>query len=146
MFGEPGHAYVYFTYGNHWMLNVTTEKIGTAGAILIRAVEPLHGVESMEKNRGIEEIRGLMSGPGKVTQALRIDGSLNGEDLITSQRLYILAEGESEPKIRTSTRIGITMGVNFRWRYFIEGNDFVSRAKPSRPTSECKTTFVLERR
>ena len=134
MFGEPGHAYLYFTYGFHWMLNIVTEKIGTPGAILIRAVEPVHGVESMKRNRGIDDISGLANGPGKLTQAFRIDGSLNGEDITTSQHLYILEGAESEPKIGTSTRIGITVGVNYRWRYFVEGNDFVSRARPSRPS------------
>lgn len=136
MFGEPGHAYIYFTYGNHWMLNITTEKVGTPGAVLIRTIEPIEGVELMKKNRGISEIRELTSGPGKLTQALRIDKDLNGEDIITSERLYVLEGGGPEPVVKTSTRIGITVGVNYRWRYFIEGNRFVSRAKPSIPNRQ----------
>jgi len=135
MFGEPGHAYCYFAYGNHWMFNMTTEKFGIPGAVLIRAIEPREGVELMKRNRGVGEIDELASGPGKLTKALRIDGSLNGEDLITSKRLFVL-EGHSDEPVKTSARIGVTVGLEYKWRYFIDGNRFISRAKTS--ARKCK--------
>ena len=130
MFGEAGKAYVFFTYGFHHCLNVKTEREGVAGAILIRALEPLEGIELMRKNRGKEEMRELANGPGKLTQALKIDRRLNGEDLVQSERLFF-ARGKDTPlEIRDSSRIGIDRGLEFKWRYFIGGNQFVSRAKP----------------
>ncbi len=135
MFGEAGHAYVYFTYGVHHCLNITTEKKGQAGAILIRAVQPLTGIEGMRRNRGREELHDLMSGPGKLTQALRIDRKLNGEDMITSQRLYVTRGTGDRFTVKASIRIGITLGHSFRWRFFIDGNPFVSRTKPRSPES-----------
>ncbi len=130
MFGESGHAYVYFSYGNHWMLNVTTERASVPGAVLIRALEPINGLEAMRRHRGLEDICELTSGPGKLTKALRIDGSFNGEDITSSDRLFVL-DGTDEPKIATSARIGVKVGLNLRWRYFIEGSAFVSRTRRS---------------
>ncbi len=130
MFGEAGHAYVYFTYGFHFCLNVTTEKVGVAGAVLIRALQPVGGVEIMMKNREKTDLVELTSGPGKLTRALRIDGELNGEDLVTSRRLFIMTGDEVNLKIRETSRIGIDEGLEFKWRFFIEGNQFVSKTKP----------------
>ncbi len=137
MFGEAGKAYVYFVYGFHHCLNVKTERRGIGGAILIRALEPLEGIELMRKNRGKEELTELANGPGKLTQALKIDGRLNGEDLVRSERLF-LARGNDDAvfEIRDSSRIGIDRGLEFRWRYFIGGNQFVSRAKPRSSSAE----------
>jgi DNA-3-methyladenine glycosylase len=136
MFGEAGRAYVYFTYGFHHCLNVKTERKGVAGAILIRALQPLEGIELMKKNRGKEEVRELANGPGKLTQALKIDRRLNGEDLVRSERLF-LAKGRDTPlEIRDSSRIGIDRGLEFKWRYFIGGNQFVSKAKPRTGSTE----------
>ncbi len=130
MFGEAGHAYVYFSYGFHWCLNITTEAIGVPGAVLVRGLEPLDGVPMMRVNRKKDDMMELTNGPGKLTQALRIDKTLNGEDLIKSKRLF-LARGESESiNVGSSSRIGIRSGLEYRWRYFIGGNQFVSRAKP----------------
>ncbi len=131
IFGEPGHAYVYFTYGNHWMLNFSTERVGTPGAVLIRAIEPIDGVEQMKRNRRIDDVHQLTSGPGKLTKALQIDGTLNGEDLTMSQRLYVLEGDLRDLKIKKSTRIGVGVGIKSHWRFFVEGNRFVSRGKPS---------------
>ena len=133
MFGDPGLAYLFYSYGNHWMLNFTTEKRGVPGAVLLRAIKPIEGVELMKRNRDVKNLEDLTSGPGKLTEALRIDGELSGEDLISSERLYVLHGGSNETRIRTSARIGITTGLNYRWRYFVEGNRFVSRARPQRP-------------
>ncbi len=136
MFGEAGRAYVYFTYGFHHCLNVKTERKGVAGAILIRALEPLEGIELMMRNRGKKELTELANGPGKLTQALKIDGRLNGEDLVRSERLFLARGKNAVFEIRDSTRIGIRRGLEFRWRYFIGGNRFVSRAKPNTNSSE----------
>jgi len=126
MFGDPGHAYVYFSYGNHWCLNLTTEGRGSPGAVLLRALEPIEGIREMEKRRGTTEARNLTSGPGKLTKALGIDGSMNGEDVVTSRRLYVL-EGEVPTDVATSSRIGIRVGLQHRWRYFLKGHPNVSR-------------------
>ncbi len=126
MFGEAGHVYVFFSYGNHWCLNFTTEGEGQPGAVLIRAIEPVRGVALMEENRGVSELGRLTSGPGKLTRALSIDGSFNGEDLVESARLCVL-ERDGPLRIEASSRIGISKGREHRWRFFVEGNPFVSK-------------------
>ena len=126
MFGEAGHVYVFFSYGFHWCLNFTTEAKGQPGAVLIRALEPIEGIKEMMRNRGVPEVGRLTNGPGKLTKALSIDGSFNGEDLVMSKRLYVL--GREEPvRVRASARIGISKGQEQQWRYFVEGNLFVSK-------------------
>jgi DNA-3-methyladenine glycosylase len=128
MFGEAGHVYVFLSYGNHWCLNFTTEAEGQPGAVLIRALEPVDGVEEMKKNRGVSEVGLLTNGPGKLTKALSIDGAFNGEDLAKSGRLYLL--GREEPvRVAVSARIGISKGRERQWRYFVEDSPFVSRRK-----------------
>ncbi len=130
MFGEGGHAYVYFSYGFHWCLNLTTEPSGRAGAVLVRAVEPIEGLEKMLRNRSLNSEEHATDGPGKLTQALAIDSMFNGEDLVTSDRLF-LEEGKKVEGTGSSSRVGIHQGVEFRWRFFVEGNGFVSKARPS---------------
>jgi len=130
MFGEPGHAYVYFTYGFHHCLNLTTEREGIPGAVLIRAVEPVEGVETMIARRGLEDAARAADGPGKLTQALGIDRRLNGEDLISSKRLFVEA-GSGPVPVGTSARVGIKLGVDRRWRYYVKGSRFVSRGRPA---------------
>lgn len=125
MFGEPGHAYVYFTYGNHYCLNVTSEGKGIAGAVLIRALAPLEGGDEMRRRRGVENLRDVTNGPGKLTKAMGIDGSLNGEDLVTSRRLY-LVRGNQPARIGVSTRIGLSVARETEWRYFDQDDGFVS--------------------
>jgi DNA-3-methyladenine glycosylase len=132
MFGEGGHAYVYFSYGFHWCLNLTTEPAGRAGAVLVRAVEPIEGLEMMLRNRGLDSDVHVADGPGKLTQALGIDSGLNAEDLITSDRLFV-EEGKKVKGIGSSSRVGIRRGVEFKWRFFVKGSGFVSKAKPSAP-------------
>lgn len=128
MFQGGGHAYIYFSYGNHWMFNVTTEPEGNPGAVLIRALEPLQGIELMRRNRGVEDLRLLTSGPGRLTKALLIDKSLNGVDLTTSTEIFI-AQGkhEEEFEISATPRIGVSSGRRRRWRFYIKGNPYVSR-------------------
>ncbi|MDG6921659.1 MAG: DNA-3-methyladenine glycosylase [Nitrososphaerota archaeon] len=130
MFGPPGHAYVYFTMGLHYCLNVTTEPLGAPGAVLLRAIEPCEGVCAMSKNRGGAPFVKLASGPGNLTKALGIDDRFDGEDLVTSERLYLEYERKAR-EISTSTRVGVSAGRSNRWRFFERGNRFVSRGKPS---------------
>ncbi len=134
MFGRAGVAYVYFCYGNHCLLNAVTEKDGTAGAVLIRGLEPLAGLESMLKNRKKETEAGLLDGPGKLTQALEIDLKLNGWDLVSGKKLFI-ARGELHPgeKVVRSPRVGIRVGTEKLWRFTLvpEGSQSSLRAKRS---------------
>jgi DNA-3-methyladenine glycosylase len=133
MFGPPGHAYVYFTMGAHFCLNITTETGGNPAAVLIRALEPGEGIAVMKNNRKLDEITRLASGPGNLTRSLQIDRSLNGEDVVRSRRLF-LEDGPRIGKVGISSRVGITTGTSFKWRFFAEDSPFVSRGKPSRRT------------
>jgi DNA-3-methyladenine glycosylase len=125
MWGEPGIAYIYRSYGIHAMLNVVTEPRGATGAVLIRALEPVIGIDLMRVRRGLEEERLLCSGPGKLCQALAVSLDLHGSDLVTSDRLWI-APGESPSSVSTSGRIGISRGQEHPWRYWITSNPHVS--------------------
>ncbi len=129
MYGEPGHAYVYFTYGMHYMLNFVTEPEGFPAAVLIRALEPLDGVGLMRRSRKRRATRELTSGPGKLCQALKIDLSLNGADLCRPP-LYVEDSGTRPEKIIWAERVGIREGCDRLWRCYVAGNPFVSiRAK-----------------
>lgn len=129
MFGPPGRAYVYFCYGFHHMLNVVTEKQGKAGAVLIRAVEPLQGAGDMKKNRGVKDAMRVSNGPGKLCEALRIDMKLNRADLIKGGSLYIADVSKRVKKFKTAKgpRIGIKQGTDKMWRFWIKGNGHVSK-------------------
>lgn len=128
MFGQPGHAYIYFTYGNHYCLNVTTPRDGIASAVLIRAIEPLKGLDMMKRLRPDVAEQQLTNGPGKLTKALGVDKSLNEVDLTKKGPLYVSkgAEGPEFTIVR-SPRIGITLGVERLWRFYIKSNQYVSR-------------------
>ncbi|KPL03977.1 MAG: hypothetical protein AMJ73_04890 [candidate division Zixibacteria bacterium SM1_73] len=126
MFGDPGYAYVYLTYGMHHCLNFVTERKGFPAAVLIRALEPSEGIEIMRKRRKIEDLKNLTNGPAKVCQALGIDRTLNGADLC-SDVIYV-EDRENEPaKIVFTSRIGIKEGKDKKWRFYIENNEFVSK-------------------
>ena len=129
MFGDPGHAYVYFTYGNHYCLNVTTQRRGIAGAVLIRAIEPLNGMSLMKRFRPeVSELQ-LTNGPGKLTKAFAIDKSLNETDLTKQGPLFIAQRRKkSSLVIERSPRIGITSGKEHLWRFYIKHNRYVSRS------------------
>lgn len=140
MFGPAGKAYIYFVYGNHYCFNVVTEKDGVSGAVLIRALEPQEGIKLMEKHRRIDgPLARLTNGPGKLTKALGITGSMNGADL-TGNKLFIISRITSRKKeilskdfsIVNTGRIGIKEGRNLPYRYYIEGSKFVSRTTPIR--------------
>jgi DNA-3-methyladenine glycosylase len=126
MFSRGGFAYVYFIYGSSYCLNATTEREGKPGAVLIRALEPVRGLGRMMRNREKDNVHELTNGPGKLSQAFSIDLAFNGEDLVNSKHLCILNHEES-PRIGTSARIGISKGREQQWRYFVEGNPFVSK-------------------
>jgi DNA-3-methyladenine glycosylase len=126
MFGDPGYAYVYLTYGILHCLNLVTERRGYPAAVLIRALEPVDGTELMKKRRGREKLTELTSGPAKLCQALNVDRRLNGADLCAGT-IYVENKGEVVKGIARSSRIGIRKGKEKKWRFFIKDNGFVSR-------------------
>ena len=130
MFGPPGHLYVYFTYGMHWCVNVVAETDGVAAAVLLRALTPLEGLEAMYAARGpaARTERDLCSGPAKLTQALGIDGALDGADLVSGDRgVTIVDDDQPPPTPAVTTRIGLTRGAELPWRFYIEGTADISR-------------------
>ena len=125
MFGAPGHAYVYRSYGIHWCLNLVCAEEGRSEAALVRAIEPTHGLETMRERRGLEAARALCSGPGKLCQALGITRVLDGLPL--DEPPFELLARESEPPLAVGPRIGITRAVEQPWRYGLAGSPFLSR-------------------
>jgi DNA-3-methyladenine glycosylase len=128
MFGPPGHLYVYLSYGVHYCCNVVTEPDGTAGAVLLRALEPLTGTEVMTARRGNRPLRELCNGPGKLCQALEIGMEDYGVDLESSS-LWLEDDGYQAEELGISGRIGIATAVDLPLRFFLPGNPFVSRGK-----------------
>ena len=131
MYSPPGHAYVYFIYGMHHCLNVVTEKEGFPAAVLIRALEPLEGLEIMRHHRPGKPDRELTNGPAKLCQALAIGRDFNGVDLCTDEVLFI-EEGRvvAQEEIGASPRIGVKadeLARSVPWRFYLQGDDFVSR-------------------
>jgi DNA-3-methyladenine glycosylase len=128
MFGPPGHLYVYFTYGMHFCSNVVTGRVDEGCAVLLRAVEPLAGLESMAERRGGADERLLCAGPGRLTQAFDIGRPENGADLVDGSQVII---GRGRPigdsSVGVSTRIGLNVGAESRWRFFEIGSPFLSR-------------------
>ena len=133
LFGPPGIAYVYFSYGIHSLLNAVCDHEDSGAAVLIRALEPVAGIEVMRARRGVARAEELCSGPGKLTQALDIDLSLNGTSLIDGPiRIEPRAPGWEDPAIDIGRRIGITKAVDLDWRFCARGNRHVSRPWPPR--------------
>ncbi len=130
MFGPPGHLYVYFTYGMHWCANVVCAPAGTCGAVLIRALEPLSGLDEMRAaRRGARRDRDLCNGPAKLCQALGIDGSLNGTDLAAAGSSVTLSDDGWDPgPIGRSRRVGLSpgRGEDLPWRFYLTGDGHVS--------------------
>ncbi len=127
MFDTYGHVYVYLIYGMYYCINFTTEKIGEPGAVLIRAVEPLNKFEELKKRRKTSDLTNLCSGPGKLCSALGIDKTHNGAKLGKDVNVY--DDGFEVEKIGTSSRIGIKDALELQWRFFVEGNEWVSLAQ-----------------
>src|SRR5437660_3472800 len=126
MYLAPGHVYVFFNYGAHFMLNVVSEAPDTAAAILIRALEPLEGIEIMQRHRKTAELLDLTRGPGRLAQALQIDRRHDGVDLCEDEKLWLGDAGQSAGLIGKSVRIGITRAADKLLRFFERGNPFVS--------------------
>jgi DNA-3-methyladenine glycosylase len=127
MFGPPGFAYVYLTYGMHYCVNVVTGPEGEGSAVLIRAIEPVEGIERMSANRGGLETSQLTNGPAKLCQALQIDKQLNGHDLHTLPLQLRVQPPVDASEIVTTTRIGITKDAHRPWRFYVAGNPFISK-------------------
>jgi len=129
MFGPPGHAYVYRSYGIHWCLNLVCEEVGVASAVLVRALEPTHGLDEMRSRRGLDEERLLCSGPGRLCQALGITGTDNGLPL--DRPPFALRDRPQPVDVDTDRRIGISRATELPWRYVEAGSRFLSRPASS---------------
>jgi DNA-3-methyladenine glycosylase len=130
MYGEPGHLYVYFTYGMHWCANAVAWDHAPGAGVLIRALEPIAGLPEMHDARGGVSERLLCSGPARLTQALGINGALDGADLVQGDGPRILDDGTHPPLHPVATpRIGIRVGLEHLWRFCVPGNLHVSPAR-----------------
>ena len=129
MFGPPGHAYVYRSYGVHWCLNLVCEEEGTAAAVLLRALEPTKGVGRMRARRRTDDPRLLCSGPGRLCEALAVTREHDG--LALDRAPFELRAGPRPVEVLTAPRIGITRAVELPWRYVLAGSRFLSRAVPT---------------
>ncbi len=128
MFGPPGHAYVYFIYGMYECVNVVCEEEGSAGAVLIRAIEPRVGIELMQARRpGAKRLRDLASGPGKLTLALGITRAQNGVDVTAGDLVLREARGGETFEIAVGPRVGITKSADWPLRFMVKGSEFVSK-------------------
>jgi DNA-3-methyladenine glycosylase len=128
LFGPPGYAYVYRSYGIHALLNAVCEPEGVGAAVLIRALEPVQGIDAMMSRRGLERVERLCSGPGKLTQALGISLSDNGVDLVRGPVLISDRAGRwRDPEVSIDRRIGITKAAELPWRFCATGSRYLSR-------------------
>jgi DNA-3-methyladenine glycosylase len=125
MFGPAGHAYVYRSYGIHWCLNFVCEPEGVASAVLVRALEPTHGVEEMARRRRLDDRRLLAAGPGRLCQALGITREHDG--LRLDRPPFMLLPRRDEPELVVGARVGITKAADRPWRYGLAGSRFLSR-------------------
>ncbi len=128
MYEEGGVSYIYFTYGMHFCFNIVTDRKGFPAALLVRALEPLFGIEEMKKRRGTDNLRNLTNGPAKLCQAMGIDRDLNGVRL-TGGKLFLADDGfkVGSESIGKSTRIGIRVGTDIEWRFYLKKSEFLSR-------------------
>jgi DNA-3-methyladenine glycosylase len=128
LFGPPGHAYVYRSYGLHWCLNFVCREAGHGAGVLIRALEPTHGVERMRERRGLDNARLLCAGPGRVGQALGVDGSFTGLAL-DAPPFALLARSEDHPplEVEVGPRIGISKAIELPWRFGEKGSRYLSK-------------------
>jgi len=125
MFGPPGFAYVYRSYGIHWCLNFVCEAAGSASAVLIRAIEPLDGIPAMRRRRGLKDERLLCSGPGRLCEALGVTIAHNGLPL--DKAPFKITASETKPDVIAGVRIGITKAAELPWRYGLKGSRYLSK-------------------
>lgn len=130
MFGPPGHAYVYRSYGVHWCLNFVCAREGVAAAVLVRALEPTHGLAAMRKRRGVADPRLLCSGPGRLCRALGLTGEHDGLPLDEPPFLLLARPPQAELALVAGPRIGITRASELPWRFALAGSRYLSRAVP----------------
>ncbi|MGA7571114.1 MAG: DNA-3-methyladenine glycosylase, partial [Candidatus Aquilonibacter sp.] len=133
MFGAPFHAYVYRIYGRYWCVNVSSEADGQGAAVLIRALEPLEGIALMRERRGLEDPRLLCSGPGRLSQALEIDRTLDGCNLLTNSTLQLHPPDRPVGAIQRSRRIGVSSAARRLLRFYERGNPYLSGPKNLSP-------------
>ena len=126
MWSEPGRIFIYNVH-NNWMLNIVAHDLGKIGAVLIRAIEPTRGIETMRMNRPVSKIRDLTNGPGKLTKALRINKKLHGKKVTSKQSEIFVTENNLNFKISSSNRIGVTKDLDKHLRFFIKDNYYLSR-------------------
>ena len=129
LFLGRGHAYVYFVYGSSFMLNVTSEVRGAGGGVLLRALEPIEGIDLMQRSRATARLIDLARGPGRLAEAMRIDLRQDGLDLCAAGPLWLAATAQNTGAIGKSVRIGLTRNVDRRWRFYERGNPYVSGPK-----------------
>lgn len=131
LYGPAGHAYVYFSYGMHWCLNVASGHAGVAEGCLLRAAEPLDGLETMRSRRGGVRARDLLRGPARLTQALGVDGSWSGRDLCVPSAPLSVADDGCRPDIVSGPRVGVSVAADTPWRFCAAGSPWVSDYKRS---------------
>jgi DNA-3-methyladenine glycosylase len=136
MFGPPGHLYVYFTYGMHFCMNVVSRRAGEGSAVLLRAAEPLEGLETMRSRRGREREVDLCSGPGRFTQALGVARPDNGADLVAGGAVWMERGARSE-RVGVGIRVGVH-DTSRSWRFWLEDSPFVSRGRPGPPSPKAR--------
>ncbi|MDB5365318.1 MAG: DNA-3-methyladenine glycosylase [Rhodospirillales bacterium] len=124
-----GHAYIYLAYGTSYLLNVSSETAGIGAGVLIRALEPLVGLQPMQRNRRVQKLRDLTRGPGRLTAALDINRRLNGIDLCRTGPLWLARDDHDAPEIGTSVRIGLSRATDRPLRFYVRGDHFVSGPK-----------------
>jgi DNA-3-methyladenine glycosylase len=129
LFLAPGHAYVHFSYGVHYLLNISSEPVGVGGGVLLRALTPLEGIDLMARHRGLTRVLDLARGPGRLAQALAIDKGFDGLDLCAEGPLWLAEAGQPAGEIGESVRIGISKETERRRRFFERGNRLVSGPK-----------------
>jgi DNA-3-methyladenine glycosylase len=143
MFGPPGHLYVYFTYGMHFCMNAVSRRAGEGSAVLLRAGEPLEGIEEMRARRGRDRDAELCSGPGRFTQALAIARPENGVDLVSGDGAWV-ERGTRDGTVGVGIRVGVH-DTTRSWRFWIEGSPFVSRGRPGPPTRKARPSSAPSR-